>query len=92
MGGNVVLVRLPLGGAILARSSGMTWGVPETHTSDSAILILVAAWALGLLIFYAIIKSAVKNAIKEALREQGIINWMSNIYTAIGRPEGHTKK
>lgn len=62
------------------------------QTSDSAILILVAAWAVGLLILYTIIKAAVKSAIKEVLHEQGIVNWMSNIYTAIGRPEGDPKR
>ncbi|MGZ5318587.1 MAG: hypothetical protein ACXWZD_08995 [Actinomycetota bacterium] len=67
-------------------------GRMEMETSDSAVLIFVAAWTLGLLILYAIIKSAVKNAIKEVLHEQGIVNWMSNIYTAIGRPEGDPKR
>jgi hypothetical protein len=44
-------------------------------------------WGVGLLILYAVIRAAVKTAIKEALTELGILNWMSNVYTAIGRPD-----
>lgn len=55
------------------------------------LLIMIGGWLLGLLILYAIIKAAVKNAMVETLNELRILNWMSNVYTAIGRPEESSK-
>ena len=45
-------------------------------------------WGVGLLVLFAVIKAAVKSALRETLSELGILNWMSNVYTAIERFEG----